>query len=135
MSCLVFLGNLATILFLDSHANIIQVCTYLDVFLQCNMARSWQDFPCFIMFLVMAVRFCFTGELSTSPCWFSESVGLGSELYQSYNIKWQMSKKLFLFKWWFSEAKFHHHFSFCVTIFTTKISYSNWGHSLITQEA
>ena len=63
MSWLVFLGNLAKILFLDSHARIIQVCTYLDVFLPCNMARSWQDFPCFIMFLIMAITFRFTGLL------------------------------------------------------------------------
>ena len=62
MSWLVFLGNLAKIFFLDSHAMIIPVRTYLDVFLPCNMARSWQYFPCFIMFLVMAIKFRFTGK-------------------------------------------------------------------------
>ena len=62
MSWLVFLGNLAKILLLDRHAKIIQVSTYLDVFLPWNLARSWQDFPCFIMFLVMAIKFHFTGQ-------------------------------------------------------------------------
>ena len=63
MSWLVFLGNLDKILFLDSHAKIIQVLTYLDVFLPCNMARSLQDCPCFIMFLIMAIKFRFTGNI------------------------------------------------------------------------
>ena len=34
-----------TILFLDTHAKILQVRTYLDIILACNLARSWQDFP------------------------------------------------------------------------------------------
>ena len=52
MSWLIFLGNLAKILFLDSHAKNLQVRTYLDVFLVSTMARSWQDLPRFIMFLI-----------------------------------------------------------------------------------
>ena len=61
MSWLVFPGNLAKTLFLDSHAKIIQVRSALDVFLRCNMARSWQDLPRFIMFFIMVIKFCFTG--------------------------------------------------------------------------
>ena len=52
MSWLVFLGNLAKILFLDSHAKNLQVRTYLDVFLVSTMARSWQDLPRFSMSLI-----------------------------------------------------------------------------------
>ena len=62
MSWLIFLGNLAKILFLDSHAKNLQVRTYLGVFLVSTMARSWQDLPRFSMFLSRCTKFRFTGE-------------------------------------------------------------------------
>ena len=40
----------------------ISVRTHLDVFLPCNRARSWQHFLCLIMFLIMAIKFRFTGR-------------------------------------------------------------------------
>ena len=52
MSWLIFPGNPAKILFLDSHAKNLQVRTYLDVFLVSTMARSWQDLPRFNIFLI-----------------------------------------------------------------------------------
>ena len=52
MSCLNFLGYLAKILFLDTYANISQLCTKLDIFMSSTMSRSWQDFPRFGMFLL-----------------------------------------------------------------------------------
>ena len=61
MSWLIFLGNLAKILFLDTHAKILQVRTYIDIILPCYMARSWQDFPRLSMFLIKAIKFHFTG--------------------------------------------------------------------------
>ena len=62
MSWLIFLGNLAKILFLDSHAKNLQVRTYLGVFLVSTMARSWQDLPRFSMFLSRCTKFRFTGN-------------------------------------------------------------------------
>ena len=52
MSWLIFLVNLAKILFLDSHAKNLQVRTHLDVFLVSTMARSWPDLPRFSVFLI-----------------------------------------------------------------------------------
>ena len=46
------LGNLAKILVLDSHANNLQVRTYLDIFFLNTMATSWQDLPRLSMFLI-----------------------------------------------------------------------------------
>ena len=65
MSWLIFLGNLAKIMFLDSHAKNLQVRTYLDVFLVSTMARSWQDLPRFSMFLSRCTKFRFTGQAKT----------------------------------------------------------------------
>ena len=65
MSWLIFLGNLAKILFLDSHAKNLQVRTYLGVFLVSTMARSWQDLPRFSMFLPRCTKFRFTGKVNT----------------------------------------------------------------------
>ena len=66
MSWLLFLENLAKILFLDSHAKNLQVRTYLDDFLVSTMARSWQDLPRLSMILSRCTKFQFTGNLDSS---------------------------------------------------------------------
>ena len=43
MSWLIFLGNLAKILFLDSHAKNVKILAYLDIILPRSMARFWLD--------------------------------------------------------------------------------------------
>ena len=52
MSWLIFLGNLGKILFLDTHAKILQVRTNFDIFMVSNISRSWQDLTTFSMFLI-----------------------------------------------------------------------------------
>ena len=74
MSWLIFLGNLAKILFLDTHAKILQVRTYLDIILPCYMARSWQNFPRLSMFLIKAIKFHFTGSFLKRINYLSFSV-------------------------------------------------------------
>ena len=51
-SWLIFLGNLAKILFLDTHAKIMQVRTNLDISMASTVSRCWQDLPRFSMFLI-----------------------------------------------------------------------------------
>ena len=51
-----FLGYLAKILFLDSHAKILQVRTNLDIFMVSSMSRSWQDLTIFSMFLIKVCK-------------------------------------------------------------------------------
>ena len=66
MSWLIFLGNVAKILFLDSHAKNLQVRTYLDVFLVRTMARSWQHLPRFSTFLIKMYQVSFQ-RVPTGP--------------------------------------------------------------------
>ena len=51
-----FLGYIAKILFLDSHAKILQVRTNLDIFIVSSMSRSWQDLTRFSMFLIKVCK-------------------------------------------------------------------------------
>ena len=68
MSWLFFLGYLAMILFLDSHAKrvLLQVRTNLDIFMASALSRSWQDLTCFSMFFEGALIFGSPGSLSGS---------------------------------------------------------------------
>ena len=52
MSWLNFSENLAKILFPDTHAKILKVCTYLDTILPYNMAKSWRGLQSFRMFCI-----------------------------------------------------------------------------------
>ena len=68
MSWLICLGNLNKILFLDSHAKNLQVGTNLDVFMERNTVRSWQDLPRFSMFLVKLYQVSFHRERIGKNC-------------------------------------------------------------------
>ena len=50
-----FLGYIVKILFLDSHAKILQVVANLDIFIESTMSVSWQDLPCFSKFFCQGV--------------------------------------------------------------------------------
>ena len=52
MAWLIFRGYLVKILVLDSHANVLQVWTNLDVFMVRTMSWSWHNLTRFGMFLI-----------------------------------------------------------------------------------
>ena len=96
MSWLIFLGKLAKIFLLDTHAKMLQFRTHLDIILPCNMAKSWQDILWLIMFLWRLSSFISLSKLTSmfsSETWitFTKNNYLNNS---NINVQQPTSKKL-----------------------------------------